>query len=49
MRTVIFSGLIYVGDSIGKVSYDKEIIRGLALILIAAILMDIVDFIRNKK
>jgi hypothetical protein len=52
MRTVIFVGLIYIGDSISKgampPNYSTGIVGVLAIIFVAAAIMDVVDFFRGK-
>lgn len=51
MRTVIFLGLIYIGDAIGKPTYVVEgnlTVSVIAIVLLVAAIMDVVDFFTNK-
>jgi hypothetical protein len=52
MRTAIFLGLIYVGNSIGKTAYGSAsdgVYALLASAFVVFVFMDVVDFLRNRK
>ncbi len=52
MRTVIFLGLLYIGDCINPKfnnSLSDRAIGFFAIILLIAMIMDVVDFFTKKK
>lgn len=52
MRTAVYIGLIYIGDAIGKPSYSvtgNDVVAVMAIALLVFVVMDVVDFFRNKK
>ena len=52
MRTVIFFGLVYIGDAIGSPIYMSEgevnVPLVMGIIMLVAIVMDITEFIRKS-
>jgi len=52
MRTVIIVGFLTLGDAIRNSTaqvYDEDTMRLLGLIIVASMLMDVVDFFRERK
>jgi hypothetical protein len=50
MRTVIFIGLLFIGYSIGgNIAISGDGASLFAVIIIFSMMMDIIDFFRNKK
>ena len=49
MRTVIYVGLLAIADAINKDWQQGQYIAVYSTILIAAILMDIVEFVRGRN
>jgi len=52
MRTVIFVGLLTLGDAIRGTTggvYEPETMKVIAFILVTSIIMDIFDFFRDRK
>ena len=49
MRTVIYVGLLAIADAINKDWQQGQYIAVYATILIAAIVMDITDFVRGRN
>jgi hypothetical protein len=49
MRTVIYVGLLAIADAINKDWQQGQYIAVYATILIAAIVMDIIDFVRGRN
>jgi len=52
MRTVIIVGFLTLGDAIRNSTvslYNEESVRLLGFIIVTSMLMDIVDFLRERK
>ena len=52
MRTVIFVGFLMLGDAVRGMTggvYEPETVKLIAFIFVASMIMDVVDFLRNKK
>ena len=51
MRTVIFMGLLYIGDAIRETvssTYSRGVIALFATVLLVSMIMDIGDFLKRK-
>ena len=52
MRTVIFLGLLYIGDAIGEPAYITEgniAVTVYAIVLFVVAIMDVADFFTKEK